>query len=85
MTEYRDETEHMPFRLPLAGSAFKKVYYDPLMERPCAMFVPGEDFVVSYGASDPMTCPRYTHDEEDAKRDHRTSRMVSMLTLIFLT
>ena len=34
MTEYRDETEHMLFRLPLAGSAFKKVYYDPLMERP---------------------------------------------------
>ena len=61
MTEYRDETEHMLFRLPLAGSAFKKVYYDPLMERPCAMFVPAEDFVVSYGASDLMTCPRYTH------------------------
>jgi len=61
MTEYRDETEQMLFRLPLAGSSFKKVYYDPLMERPCAMFVPAEDFVVSYGASDLMTCPRYTH------------------------
>ena len=61
MTEYRDETEQMLFRLPLAGSSFKKVYYDPLMERPCAMFVPAEDFVVSYGASDVMTCPRYTH------------------------
>ena len=61
MTEYRDETEQMLFRLPLAGSAFKKVYYDPLMERPCAMFVPAEDFVVSYGASDLSTCPRYTH------------------------
>ena len=61
MTEYRDETEQMLFKLPLAGSAFKKVYYDPLMERPCAMFVPAEDFVVSYGASDLMTCPRYTH------------------------
>ena len=61
MTEYRDETEHMLFRLPLAGSAFKKVYFDPLMDRPCAMFVPAEDFVVSYGASDLMTWPRYTH------------------------
>ena len=61
MTEYRDETEQMLFRLPLAGSAFKKVYYDPLMERPAAMFVPAEDFVVSYGASDLATCPRYTH------------------------
>ena len=61
MTEYRDEMEQMLFRLPLAGSAFKKVYYDPIMERPCSMFVPAEDFVVSYGASDLMSCSRYTH------------------------
>ena len=61
MTEYRDEMEQMLFRLPLAGSAFKKVYYDPIMERPCSMFVPAEDFVVSYGASDLMSCARYTH------------------------
>lgn len=61
MTEYRDETEQMLFRLPLAGSAFKKVYYDPINERPCAMFVPAEDFVVSYGAADLATAPRYTH------------------------
>ena len=61
MTEYRDETEQMLFKLPLAGSAFKKVYFDPLLERPCAMFVPAEDFVVSYGATDLMTCARYTH------------------------
>ena len=61
MSEYRDEMEQMLFKLPIAGSAFKKVYYDPLMERPCSMFVPSEDFVVSYGASDLKTCPRYTH------------------------
>lgn len=61
MTEYRDEMEQMLFRLPLAGSAFKKVYYDPIRERPVAMFVPVEDFVASYGASDLQTCPRYTH------------------------
>jgi hypothetical protein len=61
MTEYRDETEQMLFKLPLAGSAFKKVYYDPLEDRPVAMFVPAEDFVVSYGASDLASCPRYTH------------------------
>jgi len=60
MSEYRDEMEQMLFKLPIAGSAFKKVYYDPLMERPCSMFVPSEDFVVSYGASDLHTCPRYT-------------------------
>jgi hypothetical protein len=61
MSEYRDETEQMLFKLPLAGSAFKKVYYDPLLERPVAMFVPAEDFVASYGASALETCERYTH------------------------
>ena len=61
MTEYRGETEKMLFSLPLAGSAFRKVYYDPNMGRPCSMFVPAEDFVVSYGAADLMTCERATH------------------------
>ena len=40
MTEYRDELEQMLFRLPLAGSAFKKSYYDPIRKRPASMFVP---------------------------------------------
>ena len=61
MTEYRTETERMLFSLPLAGSAFRKVYYDGTMGRPCSMFVPAEDFVVSYGASDLTTCERSTH------------------------
>jgi len=61
MTEYRTETERMLFSLPLAGSAFRKVYFDPSMNRPCSMFVPAEDFVVSYGASDLATCERATH------------------------
>lgn len=61
MAEYRTETEKMLFSLPIAGSAFRKVYYDPSMGRPCAMFVPAEDFVVSYGASDLTTCERATH------------------------
>jgi hypothetical protein len=61
MTEYRTETEKMLFSLPIAGSAFRKVYFDPSMGRPCAMFVPAEDFVVSYGASDLSTCERATH------------------------
>ena len=49
MREYRPETEKLLFSLPLAGSAFRKVYWDPNMDRPCAMFVPSEDLVVSYG------------------------------------
>jgi len=61
MTEYRSETERLLFSLPLAGSAFRKVYFDPSMGRPCSMFVPAEDFVVSYGASDLSTCERATH------------------------
>ena len=61
MTEYRDEHESMLFALPLAGSAFKKVYYDLDLERCTAVFVPAEDLVVSYGASDLESCPRYTH------------------------
>ena len=61
MTEYRTETERMLFSLPLAGSAFRKVYFDPSLGRPCSMFVPAEDFVVSYGASDLATCERATH------------------------
>ena len=61
MPEYRDEMEQLLFRAALAGSGFKKVYYDPITERACAMFVPAEDFVVSFGASDLRTCARYTH------------------------
>jgi hypothetical protein len=61
MPDYRNEMEQMLFRLPLAGSAFKKLYFDPIEKRPVSIFVPAEDFVVSYGASNLRTCPRYTH------------------------
>lgn len=71
MTEYRPEMEQLLFHLPLAGSAFKKVYYDPSLGRACAMFVPAEDFVVSHGASDLMTSPRYTHVMRRMKNDVR--------------
>jgi hypothetical protein len=61
MSEYRSEHERLLFNLPLAGAAFKKVYYDPSLGRPVAMFVPAEDLVAPYGASDLVSCPRYTH------------------------
>lgn len=60
MPEYRPELEQLLFRQALAGSAFKKVYFDPVKGRPVAVFVPAEDFVVPYGASDLASCPRYT-------------------------
>ena len=61
MAEYRPEHEKMLWSLALAGSAFKKVYYDPALERQISIFVPAEDFVISYGASDLKTSERYTH------------------------
>ena len=61
MSEYRTETEKLLFSLPLAGSAFRKVYYDPSLDRPSGIFVPSEDVVVNYGASDLETCERATH------------------------
>lgn len=61
MTEYRSEHERMLFALPLAGAGFKKVYFDSNLGRPSSMYVPAEDLVVAYGASDLQTCPRYTH------------------------
>ena len=61
MTEYRAETEKLLFSLPLAGSAFRKIYFDPSLGRPTSMFVPAEDFVVSYNESDLEQAERYTH------------------------
>ena len=61
MSEYRTETEKMLFSLPLAGSAFRKVYFDPSLDRPSSIFIPAEDVVINYGASDLETCERATH------------------------
>jgi hypothetical protein len=54
--EYRPEHEKLLWNLPLAGSAFKKVYYDPSIGRQVAMFIPAEDIVVPYGASNLRAC-----------------------------
>jgi hypothetical protein len=61
MTEYRSETEKLLFSLPLAGSAFRKIYFDPSLGRPTSMFVPAEDFVVAYNESELQQAERYTH------------------------
>jgi hypothetical protein len=61
MPEYRPEHERMLWGLGLAGNAFKKVYFDPSLERQVAIFVPAEDIVVPYGASSLQTAPRVTH------------------------
>ncbi len=69
MTEYRPEHEKMLWSLPLAGSAFKKVYYDPSKERQMAMFVTAEDIVVPYGASSLETAERVTHVMRKTKNE----------------
>lgn len=61
MPEYRDETEQMLFALPVNGSAFKKIFFDPILGRPMAQFVPAADFLMPYGFPNLETCPRYTH------------------------
>ena len=75
MSEYRTETEKMLFSLPLAGSAFRKVYYDPNLERPASLFVPAEDVVVNYGASDLETCQRATHVMHKSTNEIRKSQV----------
>ena len=61
MKEYRPEHERMLWGLGLSGNAFKKVYYDPHLERQVALFVPAEDIVVPYGASNLESAERVTH------------------------
>ena len=61
MEEYDPETDQMLFYLPLVGSTFKKVYFDPLLQRGVSKFVHAEDLVVPYGATDLLTSPRITH------------------------
>ena len=61
MEEYTPEMDQLLFYLPLAGSAFKKVYYDEVMQRAVSKFVPAEDLVVPYYSTDLMNCERITH------------------------
>jgi hypothetical protein len=72
MTEYRPEHERMIWGLGLSGNAFKKVYFDPALNRQVSMFIPAEDIVVPYGASSLEQAPRVTHvmrkTENEVKR-----------------
>ena len=69
MPEYRPEHERMLWGLGLSGNAFKKVYYDPSLERQVAMYVPAEDIVVPYGASNLETAERVTHVMRKTKNE----------------
>jgi hypothetical protein len=69
MVEYRAEHERMLWSLPATGSAFKKVYYDPSLGRQVSMFVPAEDILLPYGATDLDTCHRVTHVMRKTKNE----------------
>jgi hypothetical protein len=71
MNEYRPEHERMLWGLGLSGNAFKKVYFDPNLNRQTSIFVPAEDLVVPYGASDLQTSPRITHVMRKTENDVR--------------
>lgn len=71
MPEYRPEHERMLWGLGLSGNAFKKVYFDPSIERQVAIYVPAEDIVVPYGASSLETSPRVTHVMRKTKNELR--------------
>jgi len=69
MSEYRPEHEKMLYSLGLAGSAFKKVYYDPGLARQVAVFIPAEDIIIPYGASSLKTSDRVAHIMRKTKND----------------
>jgi hypothetical protein len=69
MPEYRPEHERMLFNLGLAGSAFKKVYYDPSLGRQTAVYVPAEDVIIPYGSSNSRTAERVTHIMRKSKNE----------------
>ena len=71
MPEYRPEHERLLFNLGLAGAAFKKVYFDPSLGRQAAVFIPAEDIIIPYGASNVRTAERVTHDMRKTKNDIR--------------
>jgi hypothetical protein len=69
MVEYRSEHERLLYSLGLAGSAFKKVYFDPNMGRQVAIYIPAEDVIVPYGASHIETAERVTHVMRKTKNE----------------
>ena len=69
MKEFRPEHERMLWSLPATGSAFKKVYFDPGLGRQVSIFVPAEDMLLPYGATDMDTCYRVTHVMRKTKNE----------------
>ena len=71
MPEFRSEHERMLWNLPATGSAFKKVFYDPNLQRQVSLFIPAEDVIISYGASSIETAERVSHRMYKTKNEIR--------------
>lgn len=71
MKEYRPEHERLLISLCLSGNAFKKIYFDPALNRQTAVFIPSEDIVVPYGASSLESSERVTHRMRKTKNELR--------------
>jgi hypothetical protein len=69
MIEYRSEHERMLYSLGLTGAAFKKVYFDPALDRQTAIFLPAEDVIIPYGASNIYNAERVTHVMRKTKNE----------------
>lgn len=69
MKEFRPEHERMLFSLPAIGSAFKKVYVDPTLDRQTSVYVSAEDIILPYGTTELQTCPRLTHRMRKTEND----------------
>jgi len=78
MVEYRPEHERLLFNLGLAGSAFKKVYFDPSLERPVALFIPAEELIIPYGSSSVRTAERVTHVMRKTKNEVKKLQAAGM-------
>lgn len=75
MVEYRPEHERLLLSMCLSGNAFKKIYFDPSMERPTAPFIPAEDIVVPYGATSIESAERVTHRMRKTENELRRLQM----------
>ena len=75
MEEYTPEFDSMLFYLPLAGSTFKKVYFDEALGRPTSKFVPAENLIVPYDSNDLETCPNITHVVRTSLNDLRKQQV----------
>jgi hypothetical protein len=75
MEDYNPEMDQLLFQLPLSGSAFKKIYYDEVLQRATSKFIPAEDMIVPYGASDLDTCDRITQIVKMSMNDLRKKQV----------